>query len=149
MDWQDKCVKAFIQIELACKYTPSWITMQIKLTVHEAKGDLLFLSMSIYVLFTTRLQSSATITRDQRAAASSPTGPRKTRPCLTERLFMGRKDSNQTNKQCNNPMLMMHSETVIHAKDICCMFQCEPTTYEGCSKWIASWPVSRYPRGAR
>ena len=25
--------------------------------------------------------------------------PRKTRPCLTERLLMGRKESNQTNKQ--------------------------------------------------
>ena len=25
--------------------------------------------------------------------------PRKTRPCLTEGLFMGRKESNQTNKQ--------------------------------------------------
>ena len=24
--------------------------------------------------------------------------PRKTRPCLTERLLMGRKESNQTNK---------------------------------------------------
>ena len=26
---------------------------------------------------------------------------RKTRPCLTERLFMGRKESNQTKKQTN------------------------------------------------
>ena len=25
--------------------------------------------------------------------------PRKTRPCITERLLMGRKESNQTNKQ--------------------------------------------------
>ena len=25
--------------------------------------------------------------------------PRKTRPCLTERLLMGRKESNQTNQQ--------------------------------------------------
>ena len=25
--------------------------------------------------------------------------PRKTRPCLTERLLMGRKESNQTNKR--------------------------------------------------
>ena len=25
--------------------------------------------------------------------------PKKTRPCLTERLLMGRKESNQTNKQ--------------------------------------------------
>ena len=27
--------------------------------------------------------------------------PRKTRPCLTERLLMGRKESNETNKQTN------------------------------------------------
>ena len=26
--------------------------------------------------------------------------PRKTRPCLTERLLMGRKESNQTNTNC-------------------------------------------------
>ena len=26
--------------------------------------------------------------------------PRKTRPCFTKRLLMGRKESNQTNKQC-------------------------------------------------
>ena len=26
--------------------------------------------------------------------------PGKTRPCLTDRLLMGRKESNQTNKQC-------------------------------------------------
>ena len=32
--------------------------------------------------------------------------PRKTHPCLTERLLMGRKESNQTNKQ---NMLLMHS----------------------------------------
>ena len=30
--------------------------------------------------------------------------PRKTRPCLTERLLMGRKESNQTNKQTNTPV---------------------------------------------
>ena len=29
--------------------------------------------------------------------------PRKTRPCLTERLLMGRKESNQTNKQSPPP----------------------------------------------
>ena len=28
--------------------------------------------------------------------------PRKTRPCLIERLFMGRKESNQTNKAKKN-----------------------------------------------
>ena len=28
--------------------------------------------------------------------------PRKTRPCLTERLLMGRKESNQTIKQTNS-----------------------------------------------
>ena len=57
------------------------------------------------------------LTRDREAAGSSLTGvtalwflsytlsypslvlvqPRKTRPCLAERLFMGRKESNQTN----------------------------------------------------
>ena len=30
--------------------------------------------------------------------------PRKTRPCLTERLLMGRKESNQTNKQKHVPV---------------------------------------------
>ena len=30
--------------------------------------------------------------------------PRKTHPCLTERLLMGRKESNQTNKQKRNHM---------------------------------------------
>ena len=58
------------------------------------------------------------LTRDRRAAGSSLTGrhrvvslskninpsvvlgqPRKTRPFITERLLMGRKESNQTNKQ--------------------------------------------------
>ena len=58
------------------------------------------------------------LTRDRGAAGSSLTGvtalwslskthysslvlvqPRKTRPCLTERLLMGHKESNQTNKQ--------------------------------------------------
>ena len=54
------------------------------------------------------------LTRDRGAAGSSLTGitalwslskthlvrvqPRKTRPCLTERLLMGRKESNQSNK---------------------------------------------------
>ena len=56
------------------------------------------------------------LTRDREAAGSSLTGdtalwslskthpslvlvqPRKTRPCLTERLLMGRKESNQTKK---------------------------------------------------
>ena len=59
------------------------------------------------------------LTRDREAAGSSLTGvaalrslarhiyhslvlvqPRMTRPYLTERLLMGRKESNQTNKQC-------------------------------------------------
>ena len=31
--------------------------------------------------------------------------PRKTRPCLTERLLMGRKESNQTNKKINMTIL--------------------------------------------
>ena len=31
--------------------------------------------------------------------------PRKTRPCLTERLLMGRKESNQTNKKNKRPYL--------------------------------------------
>ena len=53
------------------------------------------------------------LTRDRRAAGSSLTGvmskninpslvlvqPRKTRPFIAERLLMGRKESNQTNKQ--------------------------------------------------
>ena len=58
------------------------------------------------------------LTRDREAAGSSLTGltalwslskthypslvlgqPRKIRPCLTERLLMGRKEKNQTNKQ--------------------------------------------------
>ena len=50
------------------------------------------------------------LTRDLRAVCWSLTGvtvnpslvlaqPRKTRPCLTERLLMGRKESNQANKQ--------------------------------------------------
>ena len=30
--------------------------------------------------------------------------PRKTRPFITERLLMGRKESNQTNKQTNNTL---------------------------------------------
>ena len=30
--------------------------------------------------------------------------PRKTRPCLTEILLMGRKESNQTNKSCQKIM---------------------------------------------
>ena len=30
--------------------------------------------------------------------------PRKTRPCITERLLMGRKESNQTNKTAENCM---------------------------------------------
>ena len=60
------------------------------------------------------------MTRDRGAAGSSLTGvtalwslskninhslvlvqPRKTRPYITERLLMGRKESNQTNKQTN------------------------------------------------
>ena len=31
--------------------------------------------------------------------------PRKTRPCITERLLMGRKESNQTNKHFFIPLL--------------------------------------------
>ena len=55
------------------------------------------------------------LTRDRGAPGSSLTSltarhiypslvlvhPMKTRPCLTERLFMGRKESTQTNKQTN------------------------------------------------
>ena len=33
-----------------------------------------------------------------------PVQPRKTRPCLTERLLMGRKESNQTNKIKQNTL---------------------------------------------
>ena len=32
--------------------------------------------------------------------------PRKTHPCLTERLLMGRKESNQTNKQNKRYILL-------------------------------------------
>ena len=35
--------------------------------------------------------------------------PRKTRPCLTERLLMERKESNQTNKQ-NDDIMIKHSK---------------------------------------
>ena len=60
------------------------------------------------------------LTRDRQAAGLSLTGvtvvgleqdiypslvlvqPRKTRPCLTERLLMGRKESNQTNQLLHN-----------------------------------------------
>ena len=60
------------------------------------------------------------LTRDRQAAGLSLTGvtvvgleqdiypslvlvqPRKTRPCLTERLLMGRKESNQTNQPLHN-----------------------------------------------
>ena len=35
--------------------------------------------------------------------------PRKTRPCLTERLLMGRKESNQTNKRFNLQLMCTHS----------------------------------------
>ena len=45
-DWQDMCVKASIHIRLACKWPR--IIMQIKLTLYEAQGDLLFISMSMY-----------------------------------------------------------------------------------------------------
>ena len=33
--------------------------------------------------------------------------PRKTRPFITERLLMGRKESNQTNKQTKDPELLL------------------------------------------
>ena len=36
--------------------------------------------------------------------------PRKTRPYITERLLMGRKESNQTNKQTAKPVLSSHSQ---------------------------------------
>ena len=40
--------------------------------------------------------------------------PRKTRPCLTERLWMGRKESNQTNKQ--NCDLFLFTETQMNTR---------------------------------
>ena len=68
-------------------------------------------------------------TRDREASGSSLTGitsvcprarhvnpslvlvqPRKTRPCLTERLLMGRKESNITNRLA--PTLIRHSHLV-------------------------------------
>ena len=63
------------------------------------------------------------LTRDRGAAGSSLTDvtavvlleqdtvlvqPRKTRPCLTERLLMGRKESNQTNKEANTVLYGNH-----------------------------------------
>ena len=39
--------------------------------------------------------------------------PRKTRPWLTERLLMGRKESNQTNKQTNYPFSQILANTLI------------------------------------
>ena len=38
--------------------------------------------------------------------------PRKTRPCLTERLLMGRKESNQTNKQTKKLILKKSADDV-------------------------------------
>ena len=68
------------------------------------------------------------LTREREAAGSSLTGvtalcpctrhiypslvlvqPRKTRPYMTERLFIGRKESNQTNKLQNEVFLALHT----------------------------------------
>ena len=65
------------------------------------------------------------LTRDRGAAGSSLTGvmsknitpslvlvqSRKTRPYLTERLLMGRKESNQTNKQTNLSLIRVYFKT--------------------------------------
>ena len=40
--------------------------------------------------------------------------PREARPCLTERLLMGRKESNQTNKQTKRQMLAKTDSSVFH-----------------------------------
>ena len=72
------------------------------------------------------------LTRDRGAAGSSLTGvtvlwslskahypslilvqPRKARPCLTERLLMGRKESNQTNKITSNEHEIYPAHTFI------------------------------------
>ena len=77
------------------------------------------------------------LTRDRRAAGSSLTGvtvlcslskniypslvlvqPRKTRPFITERLLMRRKESNQTNKQTNSRNKVCHKGTALYLKAI-------------------------------
>ena len=86
------------------------------------------------------------LTRDRRAAGSSLTGvtalwslsrhiypslvlvqPRKTCPCLTERLLMGHKESNQTNKQKH--------DIILHV--FCCYMPEEREKYETCTFKIA------------
>ena len=44
--------------------------------------------------------------------------PRKTRPCLTERLLMGRKESNQTNNIMNHPNQMEESISIQRVRSI-------------------------------
>ena len=39
--------------------------------------------------------------------------PRKTRPFITERLLMGRKESNQTNKSMSNQLTLVNIPTLI------------------------------------
>ena len=40
--------------------------------------------------------------------------PRKTRPCLTERLLMGHKESNQTNKKLGSAWESAQSDQCLH-----------------------------------
>ena len=66
------------------------------------------------------------LTRDPRAAGSSLTGivvqdpslvlvqPRRTRPCLTERLLMGCNESNQTNKSLKSDYSLFINFSSIH-----------------------------------
>ena len=50
--------------------------------------------------------------------------PRKTRPCLTERLLMGSKESNQTKtKQKRNVKITMHESDTISLKTIKHLFE--------------------------
>ena len=79
--------------------------------------------------------------RDRASQASLPCGPwarhiypslvllqpRKTRPCLTERLLMGRKESNQTNKQTCQMYTFFHE-----GFDVGCHFWFESVVSASC-----------------
>ena len=68
------------------------------------------------------------LTRDRRAAESNLIGviypslvlvqPRKTRPCLTERLLMGRKESNQTNFSTKYGIFFFVNQVVVFVLDL-------------------------------
>ena len=46
--------------------------------------------------------------------------PRKTRPFITERLLMGCKESNQTNKMIMEFLKFTHVRAIIHLVNKCC-----------------------------